>query len=124
MNLSPLPHAFADPADPFFTGAQVVGQFRRHPFFCVRCSRREGPPLHQEGVLLLIGNRYFAVDFSCFAKLELPYRGEMLSEGRARRVLPFVRYRTGTREEDPPAERPPAEDEENAENAAPSTNAP
>ncbi|MCS6801568.1 MAG: hypothetical protein RMM58_10680 [Chloroflexota bacterium] len=95
MTSEPCPSYLAEPTDPFFHPATVVGQFRRRPFFCVRCARREGPVLHRDGVLLIIGGRYFAVDFACFEKLELPFRGEVLSEHRARRVLPFVRFRTG-----------------------------
>ena len=108
MLTDPLPRSLVEPADPFFHNATVVGQFRRRPFFCVRCARREGPTLHRDGVLLVIGGRYFAVDFSCFEKLELPYRGETLSEGRARRVLPFVRFRIGAVEDGPPPANGPA----------------
>jgi hypothetical protein len=96
MEPEPLPSYLVEPADPFFHEADVLGQFRRHAFFCARCSRREGPALHRDGVLLQIGARFFAVDFPCFAKLELPFAGELLNEGRARRVLPFVRFQTGT----------------------------
>ena len=98
----PLPSYLSEPADPFFHGATIIGQFRRRPFFCVRCARREGPTLHRDGVLLVIGGRYFAVDFSCFEKLDLLYRNETLTEGRARRVLPFVRFRAGAVEDVPP----------------------
>ncbi|MFN8533100.1 MAG: hypothetical protein U0556_06105 [Dehalococcoidia bacterium] len=95
MQSDPTPAYLVEPADPFFLEATVVGQFRRQPFFCVRCSRREGPALHRDGALLLVGGRYFAVDFGCLAKLELISHGEVLTEGRARRVLPFVRFRMG-----------------------------
>ncbi|GIW05458.1 MAG: hypothetical protein KatS3mg060_0263 [Dehalococcoidia bacterium] len=113
MLTDPLPSYLVEPADPFFHDAKIVGQFRRRPFFCVRCARREGPTLHRDGVLLIIGGRYFAVDFSCFEKLDLPFRGELLNEGRARRMLPFVRFRTGAVEDattaaaDPPATTAP-----------------
>lgn len=95
MLTDPLPSFLAEPADPFFHGATVVGQFRRRSFFCVRCARREGPTLHRDGVLLIVGGRYLAVDFACLEKLEIPFRGETLTEHRARRALPFVRFRTG-----------------------------
>ncbi len=97
LDVYPLRPEDSEPADPFFFDASVIGQFRRKSFFCMRCMRREGPSLHRDGVLLVIGNRYFAVDFDCFVKLGLLFRGQSLSEAQARRQLPFVRFRTGSR---------------------------
>jgi len=92
-NPNATPPWLTEPADPFFDGAEVVGQFRRQSFFCVRCSRREAPPLYNEGVCLQIRDRIFAIDFRCAAQLGLTFDGKILSEGMARRILPIVRYR-------------------------------
>jgi hypothetical protein len=95
-NPNATPPWMEEPPDPFFDGAEVIGQFRRQSFFCVRCSRREAPPLHYEGVCIRLRDSIFAIDFRCAAQLGLTFTGKLLSEGMARRILPIVRYRQET----------------------------
>ncbi|MCS7002958.1 MAG: hypothetical protein NZ518_08930, partial [Dehalococcoidia bacterium] len=101
-----------------FLDAKVIGQFRRKPFFCVSCSRREGPALNRDGVLLALHGYYLSVCFRCAAQNQLTFHGRPLTEQLARRLLPFVRYRVGPVQPNDAAPTPPTDGGRESEDEA------
>ena len=93
------PAYLEEPADPFFKDVTVLGQFRRRRFFCLACQRRGAPSLHRDGVLIVAHGRWHPVGFSCLAKMQAGFRGQVLEETLARRILPFVQLRYGLTED-------------------------